>query len=182
MNIFILSWNIQECAKWHFDKHVIKMILELAQLLSTAHWIASESNERRVLKMEKWNAKGKLYKKTHKNHPCAVWTRYHINNYRFVAKLAKALCYEYYVRYGEAKNKRHKTETIIDYLILHEPKVWPECNDTLIGCHNVTNPAQAMPIEYKDINVLTAYKKYYQSPEKQHLSSWKSRERPAWFK
>lgn len=184
MNIFILSWDIRECAKWHFDKHVIKMIIELAQLLSTAHWVAAESDEKRTIKMGKWHTKGKLYKKTHKNHPCAVWTRYHINNYRFVAKLAKELCNEYYIRYGESKNKRHKTEAIIDYLTLHEPKKWPKTECTLqplYSCHNVTKPAQAMPVEYKDDDAIIAYKQYYQSPEKQHLTSWKKRDKPKWF-
>ena len=39
MNIFILDENIEKCAQYHCDKHIIKMILESAQLLCTAHWI-----------------------------------------------------------------------------------------------------------------------------------------------
>ena len=37
MNIFYLSTNTDECARYHCDKHVVKMILETAQMLSTAH-------------------------------------------------------------------------------------------------------------------------------------------------
>jgi hypothetical protein len=37
MNIFYLHNDPEECAKQHNDKHVVKMILEYAQLLSTAH-------------------------------------------------------------------------------------------------------------------------------------------------
>lgn len=176
MNIFILSWCTKQCAAWHFDKHVIKMIIELAQLLCTAHWQLNKqiTNERRYNKKL-------IYKQTHINHPCAIWVRCHINNYRYTVKLAKALCEEYYIRYGFNRNKRHKTERIIDFLSRHEPHNWSQCDKVLIGPHSVTNPPQAMLDKYKDQCVITAYRKYYQSPEKEHLQSWKNRETPDWF-
>ena len=37
MNIFYLDNHVSRCAEMHNDKHCIKMILEYAQLLSTAH-------------------------------------------------------------------------------------------------------------------------------------------------
>ena len=37
MNIFYLSDDPQICAEQHCDKHVVKMCIEYAQLLSTAH-------------------------------------------------------------------------------------------------------------------------------------------------
>ena len=177
MNIFILSWCVQECAEWHFDMHVVKMIVELAQLLCTAHWQLNrpEKNERRF-------AKKLIYRETHKNHPCALWVRAHINNYRFTVKLAKALCQEYYFRYGQDKNKRHKTETVIDFLSRHEPKYTRNDNLVLIGPHKVTKPAQAMFDVYRVENdAISAYRKYYQSNEKQHLCNWKKRDKPHWF-
>ena len=60
MNIFILDNDSQKCVEYHCDKHVVKMILEYCQLLSTAchvHGIAVDG----------------IYKKTHDNHPCAKW-------------------------------------------------------------------------------------------------------------
>ena len=39
MNIFYLHENPEICAEYHCDKHVVKMILETAQMLSTAHRI-----------------------------------------------------------------------------------------------------------------------------------------------
>ena len=36
MNIFILDYNPTNCARMHADKHVVKMVLETAQILSTA--------------------------------------------------------------------------------------------------------------------------------------------------
>ena len=37
MNIFYLHSDPKTCASMHCDKHVVKMILETAQMLSTAH-------------------------------------------------------------------------------------------------------------------------------------------------
>lgn len=57
MNIFYLSRDPVLCAEMHCDKHVVKMILETAQLLSTAHWELGSTAP---------------YKPTHKNHPLAL--------------------------------------------------------------------------------------------------------------
>lgn len=176
MNIFLLSWCINECVIWHFDRHVVKMILEYAQLLSTTHWVLDDNNQ-----IEKWKENGLIYKSTHVNHPCAIWARENINNYRFLVKLAKALCEEYYFRYGKEKNKRHKTEKIIDHLLKNEPKGFEKTNKPLISEHNVTEPAQAMPGKYKDKNVIEAYRNYYLGEEKSHLTFWKNRKEPEWF-
>lgn len=178
MNIFILSWNVKECAKWHFDRHVVKMILELAQLLSTAHWILSDKST-----VIKWNQYNCIYKQTHKNHPCAVWVREHLNNYRYIVKLALALCDEYYYRYGKKKNKQHKTRNIIEFLQNNEPTYLDQKKELpLIEPMKITKPPQAMPNEYKRTDTLESYKKYYMSDEKRHLASWSNRETPEWFK
>jgi len=178
MNIFLLSWCIEECAKFHFDRHVVKMILELAQLLSTAHWILDTDNNEML---QQWNMNEKIYKPTHKNHPCSIWIREHVNNYNFTAKLAKELCNEYYFRYGKYKKKQHKTEKIIDHLMINIPKNWNHSQKQLIGPHKVTEPAQAMPEQYKCDDVIEAYRNYYLGEEKAHLSYWKNREMPEWF-
>jgi len=177
MNIFLLSWCINECVKFHFDRHVVKMILEYAQLLSTTHWVLDSSEEH----LEEWKKNGLIYKSTHVNHPCAIWVREHINNYRFLVNLAKSLCEEYYFRYGMEKNKRHKTERIIDHLMKNEPKNFLKTNKKLIGVHNVTEPSQAMPENYKNPDVIEAYRNYYCGEEKGHLANWKKREEPDWF-
>lgn len=181
MNIFILSWCVQQCAAWHFDRHAVKMIVELAQLLSTAHWELDQEGETAV-RVEQWCAGGLMYKATHRNHPCAKWVRRHPNNYRYTVRLAKALCDEYYRRYGVDRQRRHKTETIVDHLASNEPTHWPECTDPLVGPAQVTQPAQAMPDEYKvQGDAVAAYRAYYQSAQKRHLTSWKRRAPPEWF-
>lgn len=60
MNIFRLDNDPISAAIYQCDKHVVKMCLETAQLLSTTH---------RVLDGEE--ASPVLYKATHKNHPSA---------------------------------------------------------------------------------------------------------------
>lgn len=92
MNIFVLSKSPTLAAQYHCDKHVVKMVLETAQLLST---VAGEG-----------------YKPTHKNHPCTVWARESLANYHWLYALGQALGQEYTHRYG----KVHKSSLVIDSL------------------------------------------------------------------
>ena len=66
------------------DKHNVKMILESAQILSTAH---------RVLDGAEYADKFGLYKVAHKNHPSTVWTRSSHKNYLWHFDLFKAMNY-----------------------------------------------------------------------------------------
>jgi hypothetical protein len=191
MNLFLLSWCVDECAEWHFDRHVVKMIVELAQLLSAAHWALAGDNAARKQRLSEMQAAGSLYRATHVNHPCAIWVRAHINNYRFTCLLAKALCNEYFYRYGVDKQHRHKTEAIIDHLAALEPEDllsdsakadMQQQQQKLVGPHCVTEPPQAMPDECKvDGDAVAAYRRYYCSSQKSHLVSWKRRAPPPWF-
>ena len=180
MNLFLLSWIVEECARWHFDRHM-KMIVELAQLLCTAHWVLDCTEEKKE-QLDCWLRESRIYRPTHRNHPCARWVREHVNNYRFTCLLAKALGNEYYHRYGKEKNRRHATEAMIDFLILHEPRGFLPFEGSLVGPHSVTEPAQAMPDEFKvPGDAISAYRAYYCSPEKSHLTAWRLRDKPDWF-
>ena len=92
MNIFYLDHDHTTCAKYHNDKHCVKMILEYAQLLCTAH---------RELDGDNCMHPDVLYKATHKNHPSAVWTRQCSRNYIWLYYLWRELCKEYTYRYGK---------------------------------------------------------------------------------
>jgi hypothetical protein len=94
MNIFYLSPHPKIAAKWHCDKHIVKMILEYAQLLSTAHHELDG-----VPSIE-------CYKSTHKNHPSAIWARENDKHYKWLWALLYETCKEYTRRY----NKVHATE------------------------------------------------------------------------
>jgi len=73
MNIFITSFNSKEAASHLDDLRLNKMILETAQLLSSAYRHLFDDNEL-------------LYKDTHVNHPCAIWARKGIDNYSWLVQ------------------------------------------------------------------------------------------------
>jgi len=138
MNIFILSFNPKQAAEYHCDKHVVKMILETAQLLYTCHWVL--------------NSEGipeNAYKKCHVNHPCGIWVRESLSNYKWLCELGKYLCEEYTFRYG----KIHKTQSHLVWLIQNPP-----CSLKDMG---ITKIRLAMPEEYKHENPVEAYRTYY---------------------
>jgi hypothetical protein len=161
MNIFALHENPIVAARWHTDKHVVKMILETAQLLSTAHRILD-------VNMLSQTKDAMLYKKTHWNHPCAVWVRESTSNYYYAYRLLVALLEEFEYRYG----KEHKTKTLLPYL-----KDAP-LNIRFIG---LTPFAQAMDNRFKDPDGVTAYRKYY-NDGKSHLHTWTGRPIPPFIR
>jgi hypothetical protein len=186
MNIFILSENIQECAEYHCDTHVVKMIVELAQLLSTAHRVL-DGVETQITKTTKT---GKVrtrtthimtepfketlyYKATHANHPCGVWVRESAENYLWTYDLLVALCDEYFHRYGRAKGKHHKVEESGLLMALK----YPPANIPQIPR---TPFAQAMPDQYRQFDAVAAYRDYYRLG-KTKLLKYTNRQRPHWL-
>jgi|TARA_B110000211_G_C14024405_1_gene529130 hypothetical protein len=153
MNIFYLDNNPKLCAEYHCDKHVVKMILETAQLLCTTHWVCGNVAP---------------YKKTHVNHPSNKWVRESLSNYVWLCDLGMELCKEYTYRYG----KTHKTQQHIE---------WAMCNLPVIIDLGFTEVPQAMPDECKRVNSVDAYREYY-NVEKAYMCKWKNREVPYWFK
>lgn len=160
MNIFYLDNDTKKCATMHLDKHCVKMILEYAQLLSTAH---------RVLDGDEYADASNLYKATHKNHPSAVWVRQSLSNYQWLYNLFVDLCYEYKFRY----NKDHKTSLLMSHL------QYPPKNINKNG--DFTEPTPAMPDDCKIENdSIASYRKYYQL-YKSHIANWKMRNVPSWY-
>lgn len=153
MNIFILDADFETNAKYHCDKHVVKMITEHNQILSTVHWLSGSYAP---------------YKATHINHPCCIWARKSLDNYVYLCWLNIYLCREYTHRY----NKTHAGELVVNELRTKFPNI------PIIG---LTPFAQAMPDDVKDSNPITAYRNYYKK-HKQHIASWKNREVPEWFR
>ena len=155
MNIFILDENQMLNAQYHCDRHVVKMILEQNQLLTTAHHMTGT------------NSKIIPYKKTHHNHPCSKWARASLSNYMWLLNSTEELCREYTYRY----EKIHKCERILRWCKMNKPNIID------IG---LTPFAQAMPAQYKNKNAVLAYRAYYLG-EKHHLFSWKRRSVPFWI-
>jgi hypothetical protein len=157
MNIFVLDENPQVAAEMHNDKHVVKMILETAQLLCGVHHMTDQSSSDQV-----------PYKLSHKNHPCAIWARQCVENYIWLCDLGLALCAEYTHRYG----KRHKSQDIIEWCLINTPNI-KENGD-------ITPFALAMPDECKTISAVESYRQYYIT-HKRAISTWKNRDKPNWY-
>ena len=156
MNIFLLDTDTRKCAQYHCDKHVVKMILETAQLLCGVHHMTDQVTDQVP------------YKLSHKNHPCAIWSRESLSNYLYLCDLGLELCKEYTYRYG----KRHKSQEVIEWCVTNKPNI---CDKEF------TEPARAMPNEYKVDSVVESYRNYYIG-EKSKIAVWKNRDIPEWFK
>ena len=156
MNIFVLDLDPKKCAEYHVDKHCIKQLLESAQLLCGVHHM---TNSNYVIP----------YKLSHKNHPCSIWARECIENYNWLCDLGIELCEEYTYRYG----KRHRSQDVIEWAIIHKPNLRKN--------NSITQFALAMPDECKIGNAVASYRQYYMI-EKRSFAAWKNRETPYWFK
>jgi hypothetical protein len=104
MNIFVLDNDPKKCAEAHCDKHVVKMILEHAQLMCTAHHMQPNTTMQYDIP----------YKQTHTNHPCAVWVRQSLDNYRWLYSMTDYLNDEYKRRFNHDVN--HKSFDVINNL------------------------------------------------------------------
>jgi hypothetical protein len=132
------------------------MILETAQLLCGVHHMTDQVTDQVP------------YKLSHKNHPCAIWSRESLSNYLYLCDLGLELCKEYTYRYG----KRHKSQDVIEWCVTNKPNI---CDKEF------TEPARAMPNEYKVDSVVESYRNYYIG-EKSKIAVWKNRDIPEWFK
>jgi hypothetical protein len=158
MNIFILDNDTALSAQYHCDKHISKMIIESCQLLSTCY------SEQRAKDLG-------LYKRTHYNHPCALWVRESMLNVEYLFELATSLCIEYHHRY----HKTHATWAVLRKMIGETP-----CNVAMLTTR--TPFRLCMPDAYKiaDDPVLS-YRKYYVSKRHSFNMNWTNRNRPKWF-
>lgn len=175
MNIFALHPDPCVAAKMHCDKHCVKMIIEYAQLLSTAHRVLDgvqyedkTSSNRRIKRWRLNDSREQyLYKATHINHPSAVWTRQAKSNYQWLYILFTELLAEYTHRYG----KKHECSKLVDKL-----RVVPYN----ISNTSFTMPTPAMPDIYKVGSVVESYRNYYRG-DKKRFATWKNRQVPEWF-
>ena len=141
MNIFYLHHSPYLAAKVQYNKHVVKMILESAQMLCTAHHVYG-------------NAEQKLnvpYKQVHLNHPSTIWARQCRANYRWLYLHMMALGYEYTKRYDKMHASIVKCARFLDIPPVHIPD------------GDFCEPPQAMPDHYKVPGCsITAYWNYYE--------------------
>ena len=151
MNIFWLALHPKESVQYYCDKHVVKMLLETVQLMSTTcRYYGLDCG----------------YKSTHINHPCAVWARSSLDNYIYLEILVEELNEEFKYRF---KGVDHKSFLV--YKTLIRPN---------IESKGLQNPPLCMPEQYKIGNAVDSYRAYYIG-EKWAISSWTKRKRPWWW-
>lgn len=151
MNIFYLDRDIGRAARYHCDRHAVKMPLETAQILCAVR-----------------NRYGvpAPYRLTHGKHPSVLWAGDGRAHFDWLARFGKALCAEYTWRYG----RRHASEDVID--AVSAPPDMPGID----WC----DPPQAMPDAYKQADTVAAYRAFYRA-EKAGFAKWTRRRVPAFM-
>ena len=177
MNIFYLHHDPRTCAQHHVDKHCVKMILEYAQLLSTAHRVLDGTESIRLSaggrKQKHFalsdNRESVLYSATHINHPSAIWVRQSSANYFWLFSLWDELMIEYTHRYG----KVHATARLYDSLY--------SAPNNISHSNKFTEPTPAMP-EHHIVagDSIQSYHNYY-IHDKARMAKWKNRLTPEGF-
>jgi len=181
MNIFILSPDPVESAKLQCDKHIVKMVVESAQMLSTAHRMLDGTKYRKPSKSGKrmvdhWVHPDKeldktLYKAVHYHHPCTVWTMKSNNNYNWHYVHFCALCDEFEYRY----EKKHRTDIVLRETLKTLPHNIPIGYLTKHPLAMQSNP------ECMFEDVVESYRAFYQTKQSRFKMTWKKREVPNWF-
>jgi hypothetical protein len=175
MNVFVLDRDPVISAQMHCDKHVVKMIIEYAQLMSTAHrvldgalYIDKTSNNRNIKRWRLIEDDDVIYKASHINHPSNIWARESSGNYEYLFKMWIALCNEYTVRYA----RKHLTQIKLESILIN----WP----ANIPYEPMTEVPQAMPDDSKLPDPVDAYRNYY-NKHKNSFAKWTNRQTPDWF-
>jgi len=190
MNIFALHPNPRKAARWHVDKHVVKMLLETCQLLYTAHWVLyypdlkTARSPIQLSRLQKTKAvpsymlsapstlSGEVgYRPCHVHHPCAVWTRQTAGNYQWLFTLGLELAREYRFRF----KKIHSCEAHIRWLADHRPPT--------LRPYPRRKFVMAMADEYKiSENPIISYRYYYKTSKKERgLIHYTDRHVPHWL-
>jgi len=160
MNIFVLDESPRIAAEYHCDKHVVKMLLESAQILSDAHRFYDPRTTLAIYQSYNW-----------RNHPCCKWARANGSNYKWLWELATELGNEFEMRYGKA----HASTTLVKGPLRKLPKT--------LHLETPRTPfVQCVPEVYQRPNPVRAYRAYYVG-DKLRFAKWqRGRPEPYWLK
>lgn len=153
MNIFYLDRNIELCARYHVDSHVVKMILESTQMLCT---VVNECGGESP------------YRSVHQKHPCTLWVGKSKSNFLWLQDLVHELNEEFRYRFS---GRSHQCYDIAMNLDL--PSDFPDLG--------VTARPQCVPDSYKRDDPIDAYRLYY-ALSKSHIHKWTGRKEPDFIK
>ena len=168
MNIFFLHVDASTCVKYYFNKHCVKIILEITQVLYTAHHINPSCStwivdHQQLLQLQP-------YRKTHYNHPISKWIRNCKKNYDYACLLGLQLCCEYTRRY----KKIHKCQERLQWLSDNFPCFFNnELFTSFMATKNVPTGCSVVPLcmpeKYHQEDLIQAYRDYYLA-EKSHIA------------
>jgi Pyrimidine dimer DNA glycosylase len=175
VNIFFLHPDPILAATQQCDKHVVKMCLETAQMLSTVACLYPHKRE--------------VYKPTHQNHPCTVWARATPENTNWLLYHFDALLDEYYARYGKVHGSARLQEAFA-YIFPREvrvariDKITPPARamNPLYSVHDHFDPVWDDDLRGSSLNLREAaisYRLYYLK-EKARFARWKNGA-PKWW-
>jgi len=154
MNLFFVNKDPVVAAFDLVDKHVVKMILECCQMMSTAARRNGYESEH-------------IYKDAHVNHPMTRWVGDSKEHYAWCWEHAIALSSEYKVRYG----KTHKSSRLLPRLTVAMANV---------PSNGWVDPPLCMPDEYKIGDYVESYREYYRKG-KAHIHTWTRKQIPSWI-
>ena len=157
MNIFYLHEEPAQAAQALYDKHVVKMVLETAQLLCAAHHLHDHTFPQQ-------------YRLTHASHPCTLWAAKSDSNYAWLYMSFLNIADEFEYRYG----KQH-----LSYLKLADELAFPP-PAMQAESQIFTPPPLVMPTQFHASDHVEAYRNYYRT-EKAHLYAYTRRTPPAWL-
>lgn len=158
MNIFFLSRKARRCARWHCDKHVVKMILESTQMLYTANH-ENGGHEHILSDAPICVSTGRHGYKSHaKNHPCTKWVRESLAHYNWLLDLAFELVREHMFRF--APKAIHAC---------NEHLLWLKANPPsgLLTNSWLRDPPTAMPDEFRIGDSIRSYIAYYNGSKRE---------------
>jgi hypothetical protein len=175
MNIFFLDRSPETCAQQHCDKHVLKMIIEYAQLLCTSHRVIDGEQyvhtTERNHKIKRWKLDDEreqiLHLAAHVNHPSNIWTRTSTSHYSWLYDMWRHLLKEYTYRYG----KQHSNERLI-FALAKPPQG--------LTYHKWMDPPKAMDDIYKKEDPIESYRNFYIN-SKSRFARWTKRDIPDWY-
>lgn len=151
MNLFYLDNDLSTNARYHVDRHVGKMLMEAVQLLCTAFHLQGIEAP---------------YRKTHQNHPSAIWARKSLDNLEWVIEYATKLGEEFTYR----SDNVHASSLLLPFINENKHRLSFEES-------GITPFTLTMPDEFKTECPIQSYRSYY-NVAKRHLHYWSRRETP----
>ena len=167
MNIFFLSLIPKEIAHMSCDQHVVKIQLEICQMLYTAWYFSNEEEFVHTLAPFIKDGSRRGYKPAHKKHPMTMWIASSLENYRYACKIGIALTLEYTHRYG----KIHTCAKHLLWLYQNHPTHFEE-RKSETAYYSKEGIPECMPEQFRSSSIVEAYQMYYMI-DKMHFARYK---------